>query len=250
MRIALLSAVLLSAIAFPAFADDDNIIALPPEGTTIINLSVTERVKLPQDTLNATLNYQLDGASANEVQDKINKAVAESVAEAKKVPTVKTTTGSYYVYQFEESSVDPQTGKNLPNKKLWRGQQSIQLESENSAALLDLAGKIQSRGFTMQGLNYSLSQEKTDAAKDSLMERALKQLGAKSKIAATALGKGKYDIIDVNVDNTYTPQPPVMYARMAKMEMAADAAGVAAPTAEAGESEVTMTVTARVLLKP
>ena len=82
------------------------------------------------------------------------------------------------------------------------------------------------------------------------MERALKQLGTKSKIAATALGKGNYDIIDVNVDNSYTPQPPVMYARMAKMEMAADAAGVAAPTAEAGESEVTMTVNARVLLKP
>ncbi|HEY8963539.1 MAG TPA: SIMPL domain-containing protein [Alphaproteobacteria bacterium] len=249
LSIALMSVALLATFTLPAFADDDNIIDLPPAGHTIINLSVTERTKLAQDTLNATLNYQLDGASANEIQDKINKATAAAVAEAKKVSSVKTTTGSYYVYEYQDqSTIDPKTGQPFTAKKLWRGQQSISLESENSAALLDLAGKIQSMGFTMQGLNYSLSPEKADGVRDNLMQKALTQLGAKAKIAATALGKSSYDVIDVSVDGAMPYNPPVAYRSMAKMEMAADA--VAAPVAEAGESEVTLTVNARVLLKP
>jgi len=250
LRDALLSAAMLTAFAVPAFADD-GLIDLPPAGTTLVNLSVTERTKMTQDTLSTTLNYQLDGASANDIQDKINKAMTQALAEAKKVADVKTTTGSYYVYEYQDqSTVDPKTGQPFTTKKVWRGQQSISLESEKSTALLDLAGKIQAMGFTMQGLNYSLSPEKADTVRDTLMEKGLKSLSAKAKLAATALGKGNYDIIDVNVDGG-SPNYPVMYRSMAKMEMAgAPAADMAAPVAEAGETDVTMTINARVLLKP
>lgn len=250
LRSTLLSAALMAAFAVPAFADDDNVISLPPAGHTIVNLSVTERTKMAQDTLSATLNYQLDGAAANEIQDKINKAMTQAIAEAKKVTTVKTTTGSYYVYEYQDAStVDPRTGQPFTTKKLWRGQQSLTLESENSAALLELAGKIQTLGFTMQGLNYSLSPEKADTVRDTLMQKALKQLGSKAKLAADALGKSSYDIIDVNIDGAM-PIQPMMYRSMAKMEMAGAADAVSAPVAEAGEADVTMTINARVLLKP
>ena len=246
-----------SAMMMATFANtgtlraEDNVIALPPAGHTIVNLSVTERTKLEQDTLSGTLNYQLDGASASEIQDKINKAVTEALAEAKKATDVKTTTGSYYVYEFnDQSTIDPRTGRPFENRKTWRGQQSISLESKDSAALLELAGKIQTLGFTMQGLNYSLSPEKADTVRDSLMEKGLKSLGARAKLAADALGKNGFDIIDVNIDGSERPYP-VMYRNMAKMEMAAASAdSMAAPVAEAGETDVTMTLNARILLKP
>lgn len=251
--LAMLSALMMAGYtgAKPARADD-NIIALPPAGHTIINLSVTERTKLEQDTLSATLNYQLNGPSASEVQDKINKAVTEAIAKAKLVNDVKTTTGSYYVYEYNDNAtIDPRTGQPFENKKTWRGQQSITLETQNAAALLELAGAIQSLGFTMQGLTYSLSPEKADTVRDDLMSKGLKALGARAKLAADALGKGSFDIIDVNIDGAERPYP-VMYRNMAKMELAtmASADAMSAPIAEAGETDVTMTINARILLKP
>lgn len=251
MRTALLAVFAYVLIAAPAFADDDNIIAMPPKGHTIINLNVTERTELMQDTLSANLQYELDGGSANEIQDHINKAMTQALEEAKKVTGVKVTTGSYYVYAYDQNqTVDPRTGQPISTNKKWRGQQSIQLESKDSTKLLELAGKIQAMGFTMQGLNYFLSQEKSESVRDELMQKALTALGGKAKLAATALGKGGYDIIEVNIDGAMPPMPP-MYKTMARMEMAGAAAdSVAAPVAMAGESEVTLTVTARVLLKP
>lgn len=249
MRPVLLFVFALFCFAVPAFADDDNVIALPPSGTTIINLTVTEQTKLTQDTLNATLTYDIDGPSANDVQDRINKAVAQAVALAKNVPEVKTATGYYNVYTYsEDQSVDPRTGQPVSQTKKWRGSQSVELESMDQAKLLDLAGKIQNLGFTMQGLSYSLSPEKAESVHDDLMQKALKKLTAQARLAQTALGKGSFEILDVSFEGA---QPPVypMFKPMARMAMAADAA-VAAPTAAAGESEVSLSATARVLLKP
>lgn len=249
MRTVFLSALTVLFLAAPAIADDDTI-ALPPAGTTIVNLSVTERTKLTQDTLNASLRYELDGGSANEIQDKINKAIADAVTESKKYSDVKTTTGGYYVYAYDQNqTIDPRTGQPISTTKKWRGTQTIDLESKNSTQLLELAGKIQTLGFIMNGLTYSLSPEKAETVRDDLMQKALRNLGAKAKIAQSALGKGNYDIIDVNIDGSAPPVYP-MYKTMARMEMAQAASDVQAPTAEAGESEVTMTVNARVLLKP
>lgn len=249
MRIALLSTLLALGLAFPAHAEPETI-ALPPTGHSIMNITVTEQMKLAQDTLSASLRYELDGGSANEIQDRINKAVAEAVTEAKAYSDVKTTTGSYYVYVYDEGQViDPRTGQPMSSTKKWRGTQTIDLESSNSTKLLELAGKIQTKGFIMNGMNYSLSREKSESVQDELMQKALKQLGAKAKIAATALGKGGYDIIDVNINGSAPPIYPV-YARASMMAMEKGVADVATPVAAAGESEVSMSVTARVLLKP
>lgn len=249
MRKTLLSLLLALGLVAPAHAEQD-VIALPPAGHSILNITVTEQMKLQQDKLSASLRYELDGGSANEIQDRINKAVAEAVAEAKAYSTVKTTTGSYYVYVYDEGQIiDPRTGQPMSTNKKWRGTQTIELESGDSSKLLELAGKIQTKGFIMNGMNYSLSREKSESVQDELMQKALKQLGAKAKIAATALGKGSYDVIDININGSAPPMYPV-YARASMMAMEKGVADVAAPVAEAGESEVSLSITARVLLKP
>jgi predicted secreted protein len=247
MRTALLSALAALTLAAPAFADDNGL-ALPPSGTTIINLSVTERTTLPQDTLNASLRLEQEGTSATDIQNNINKQMTNALAEAKKVTEVKTSTGGYYVYQYDAGTPDPKTGQILKSDKKWRGSQTIQLESKDSAKLLDLAGKIQSMGFVMDGLNYSLSNAQADSVRDDLMTKALKGIGDKAKIAQTALGKGSYDILDVNIDNASPPIYP-MYKAMAMRAESAQA-DMAAPAAQAGETDVNLTVNARVLLKP
>ena len=141
--------------------------------------------------------------------------------------------------------------RNTSTSKKWRGSQSVDLESKDSAKLLDLAGKIQSLGFTMSGLTYSLSTEKAEAAQNEMLGNALKKLTEKAKLVQTALGKGSYEMLDINLDGP--PPAPVVFQPMARMAMAvADVAqeGVAAPSAKAGETELNLTVSARVLIKP
>ena len=235
--LALAGALAIAAAASVARAGDGGL-QLPPAGHTLVNLSASERTTLPQDLLTAALRIEARGAEPRKVQDDINKAMTRALALAKAVPTVKTSTGGYQVYEQRLER----------NVRVWQGQQTVQLESKDSAALLDLAGKLQGAGFAVSGLNWSLSPERAESVRDELLVKALGNLKAKAALVARTLGKSGYELTDVNLDGA--PQPVPMY-RAVRMEMAMAADGaVAAPVAEAGETEVVVGVSARALLKP
>lgn len=232
-----LAATLLFTAAAPAMAQD---IKLLPEGQTLVSLSVTERVKVQQDTLHASLRIEDTDKDPKALQDRINKAMEKAVKTAKGVSAVKTSTGYYSVYQEHVSSGGREAVK-------WRGAQTIDLESKDSQKVLDLAGQIQGMGFVMNNLSYTLSTAKADEIRDGLMESALTRAKDKANRAAKALGKAQVDIAMVNVDAAMDfPQPVMM---MKSYRGAAEAADMASPTAEAGESEVTLTVTVHAVAK-
>jgi predicted secreted protein len=234
--LALAGALAITAAASVARAGDGGL-QLPPAGHTLVNLSASERTTLPQDLLTAALRIEARGAEPRKVQDDINKAMTRALALAKAVPTVKTSTGGYQVYEQRLER----------NVRVWQGQQTVQLESKDSAALLDLAGKLQGAGFAVSGLNWSLSPERAESVRDELLVKALGNLKAKAALVARTLGKSGYELTDVNLDGA--PQPVPMY-RAARMEMAMADGAVAPPVAEAGETEVVVGVSARALLKP
>src|SRR5690606_30877633 len=123
-------------------------------------------------------------------------------------------------------------------------------ESKDSAALLKLTGDIQKMGFLMNGLNYTLSVEKTEEVRDELMVKALDKLKAKADKVTKALGKSGYELTDVNVDGG-GPIAPMYKAMAMRSDMAGSAERARAPpVAEPGETDVTLTVSARALLKP
>jgi predicted secreted protein len=247
MKKLLATAMLICSLPLAAFAgwrDKDN---LPPAGHTIVNLSVTERQQAQQDTLNASLRMELDGDSARSVQDRINKAMQQAVAKAKGAVGVKVTTGGYHIYSYDPNP-QPRSAKVKP-KLIWRGSQTIDLESKDSAKLLELTGTIQDMGFAMNGLNYQLSTEKAESFRDQLIERALATLKARAALMAKNLGKSGYELLEVNVDSN-TNAMPYMAKHMMRAEMAGAAADVATPVAEPGQTDVTLTVGASVLLKP
>src|SRR5690606_28829552 len=110
-------------------------------------------------------------------------------------------------------------------------------------ALLELAGQLQSQGFTLNNLNYSLSSERYEEVTDSLMTAALAKLQNRADQAAEALGKNSAELIEVNINggqNIYYRAQPMM------MEMAADAS-FSNPVAEPGKSQVSLSVSARAL---
>lgn len=248
-RIIIALSLLVLSVSFPAFAQDANGLALPPEGSTIINFSATEKRTMPQDILIASLRIEVDDKdSASNIQNKINDAMAKALSLAKKESAFKISTGAYSVYKYDRP-LKRTTSDGDTFETVWRGSQTIEIESKDSAKLLDVVGKIQGMGFAMNNLAYTLSPEVMEKTRDELMVLALKKLTAKADIVAKTLGKTKVELVDVNVD-AGGPIAPMYKTMMARGEMAMAADTMAAPVAEAGETDVSLTVSARALIKP
>ena len=217
-------------------------------GQTMTTLSATEQMELKQDMLIASLRIEQDGKDAKEVQDKINQLMKQAVELAKAQSDIKTSTGQYNVYSFDPNpQPEKMTAEEIKERTIWRGQQTIDLQGKNKDVILDVVGKIQSLGFAMNSLNYTLTPEQMEEYKDTLMTAALEKINKRAQKAAKALGKRKFDIVEVNIDGGGMP-PPVMYARAEKMMMTSDAS-VASPVAEAGTQNISLTVNARVMMR-
>lgn len=243
------AAFLSAPLSLPAAANALPAAATLPEGQTILNIAATERTEIQQDLLIASLRIEKDGADAKAVQGEINALMTKALAAAKAVEAVKVSTGQYYVYRNDPNPLpykDEKPAADLP--VTWRGSQSLDLQSTSADALLKLAGELQDMGLAMGGLTYTLSPEKADAAKDALMEKALAKVTARAERAAKALGKGSMALIEINVDAADNIIQP--YQMMRGMAMSGAAEKMAAPVAEPGQSEITLTVSARALLKP
>ncbi|WP_435640077.1 SIMPL domain-containing protein [Micavibrio aeruginosavorus] len=247
MRALILPALALATFAFTpaAFAQDTT--RLPAAGETLLNVSASERLEVQQDLLIANLRVEMEGTDPAILQNEINTIMKNAVDKAKAVTDVKTSTDGYYVYPYDPNPQPVEKGVTPKKEQKWRGSQGITISGKNPQALLELAGELQSMGLVMGGLNYTLSPEATETARDSLMEAALAKVQAKAERAGKALGKTKVELVEVSVDAAMPsyPQPMMMRA------MASDGAMEkgAAPTAEPGMSEITLTVTARALLK-
>lgn len=214
-----------------------------PDGHIILNVSATEQTDVQQNILIASLRADKRGSDPKSVQSDINALMAQALAKAKASPSIQVSTGQYYVY-----SIDPQAeaGKPAKGPRQWQGVQSLQMKGEDSATILKLAGDLQDMGLIMDGLSYTLSPEKADAAREDLMEKALAKVQAKAQRAAKSLGKPKAELVEVNVDSSNQGVPP----RPMMMSMAKSAAADTPPVAEPGTEQIDLTVTARAVLKP
>lgn len=247
MRVFLLPALALTAFGFSsaALAQDAAPARFPAPGQTLLSVTATERVEVQQDLLSASLRAEMEGTDPTILQNEINVLMQKAVEKAKAVSDVKTSTDGYYVYPYDPEPRN-KADSTKPEKK-WRGSQGITISGKNAQAVLTLAGELQAMGLIMGGLNYSLSPETTESTRDSLMEAALKKVSAKAERAGKALGKPQVELIEINVETNMPsyPQPMMMRAMAADGMMEKGAA----PVAEPGMSEVTLSVAARALLK-
>lgn len=239
--------VLMMGLCFtnPAMAQEK--LLTMPDGQTLLNISATERTQVQQDLLMASLRVEKEGTDPKLVQDQINEIMKKALEKSKAVKDIETSTGGYYVYQYDPN---PQpVDRSTPSAAMaWRGSQTIDLQSVKADDLLKLAGELQALGLVMGNLSYTLSPAKADEAKDALMEKTLAKVKIRADRAAKAMGKSKMDLIEISVDSSDSVTPYPMMRAMA-ME-ASGSAKMDAPSAEPGLSDITLTVSARALLKP
>ncbi|MCB9973308.1 MAG: SIMPL domain-containing protein [Rhodospirillales bacterium] len=225
-------------LSLPATAQEAGVTL--PAGATLLNISATERIEVAQDQLVANIRIEKTMADSRELQQDINRLIKQALEIVKDFKTVEVSTDQYYVYEY-----------NTKTQNLWRGTQGLTLKGKDADDILEVSGKLQDLGFLMNGLGYQLSSEKYEEVRDGLLELSLKKLMARAKRVGITIDKPDVDLWEVNVDaapSPIYPQPVMMRTMMADSGMA-EKSFAAPPVAEAGKNEISMTVSAKVLLK-
>ena len=213
-------------------------------GQLLLNLGVTEKISVEQDTLNASVAYSVQGRDKISLQNEVNEKMAGALELIDVIPEIEYSTGQYYIYIFRPG----RPSRNDIENPIWRAQQSLQLNSRNSEVLLEAVGELQSIGMEINRLDYSLSEEAFAQNSDSLLSIALEKLQYRASETAEILDKSSASLIEITIDgdrNAGFFQP-----RMAMMESGQDNPPMATPSAIPGQSEVSLNVSAKALLSP
>jgi predicted secreted protein len=224
----------LALVVLPTLAVAQTPPSLPGDAT-LLHLSDRAERPVTRDVLEATLRVEGVDDEAAKLQAALNRHMTAAVARAKSVAGVIVATDGYWVYRDA-----PQNGGR------WRGSATLSLRSQDSAALLALAGALQQDGLVMQSLGYELRPETARTVEDELAAEALGRLKVRAARIAETLGLAVERIRDLRVGNATGAEPPM--PRFAAQ--AATAAEAPPPAAEPGEATVAVTVDAEVVLVP
>ena len=203
-----------------------------------LSLSANASAEVARDVLGVSFSTTREGSEAAAVQAALKQALDAALAEARKIAKpgqVDVQTGGFSLYPRS----DPKTGK----INGWQGSAELQVEGRDTAAIAQLAGRINT--LTIARVGYSLSREAREKAEADISAQAIARFRAKAADYARQFGYGGYAVGEVNVASDEPAPRPVM--AMMRMKSAAAAADEALPT-EAGKATVTVTVNGTVQL--
>jgi uncharacterized protein len=214
------------------------------QGEMVLNVSATEQRQVAQDTLNASLEISAQGKDKVALQDQVNKAMQQALAVLK---TANNTAIHYQTTSYQVYIINAEPGLFSSSNALWRAQQSVQLDSVDSAKLLELVGELQTLGLTVSNLNYTLSSAKYEEVAAELSSKVLLTLQQRADSAAKVLKLNHARLVEVSLDGNANFAP----ANVRSYDMMTLASEkIATPTADPGETQVTVSVAARAILSP
>lgn len=225
-------------IGLKAYGDD-----VTKEEGTYLNLSVIETKQVEPDILIASLRYESESESAKEVQNKINQMMKKALSVVEKKENVEVSTEQYSVYKFYKPLKQGE-----PQKELWKGSQSIVIKSKSTEDILALSGQLQEIGLVMSDLHYEVSIAKIEETRTSMVENAINKLLSHAKRVADIIGLKEVRIKNINIDgdNRY---PSVPYPKLMRTAAANVASSVTAPISAPGKIDITLNISATILLK-
>ncbi len=231
MRFALPLAALLAAFGGGGAAWAEG--AAPAAGPPLLHLGAAGHARVVPDQLTAMLAAVGEAASPVAAQRRVNTLMAGAAAEAHRVAGVTAAFGAYGVSADDHR---PPT---------WTARQSLDLRGTEADSLLDLAGRLQAAGLVIEWLGWQLSDARQEAAQDEATAAALAALRHRADLAAHALGMEVDHVEDVRLEPGPFPQP----LRRMSAPMALSAA-MPPPTATPDVQEITVQVSADVVLRP
>lgn len=205
----------------------------PGRQPATVELSAEARQPAPNDLAIATVYFQGDDRDPGKLARQADAAVAAALEQARAYPAVKAKTAG--------TSTFPVYGRDGRRIETWRIRSELRLESRDIAALSELLGKLQGP-LALSGLTLQPAPDTRAKAADLAAKDAIHAFQARAQSIAATLGK-PYRIRHLTIAHG-GGQPPIS-PMMRAGAMMAEAAPM---TIEAGDSEITVTVTGTIEL--
>ncbi|PJG85504.1 SIMPL domain-containing protein [Conservatibacter flavescens] len=209
----------------------------PPQPTNEITFSTEVEKEIVRDLMQVVMYVQEEGTDLHALNQRITKKLNEALALAKSESAVRVETRSRST-QVRYGNNGKQNG--------WVDRGEIVLESQDSAALSSLMGKIGDK-LTIYSVNALLSPQALKNVEDEMLADVLTKFKQKAELIKTNLNAKGYQIIDLNINNTNQQSPyPRMYAAMAESRALEKSSGM---ELEAGKGTVKLRIDARIRLQ-
>ena len=209
--------------------------ALPPASQRV-NLSASASVQVPQDWMTLSLSVVRDGTEAHTVQTQINTALEAALQIARR----EARPGLMEV-RSGQFGLNPRYGR---DNKLsgWQGSAELMLEGKDFVRITETAGRLPM--LTVASINFGLTPEQFQAAQAKAQTQAIASFRSQAIEVAKGFGFTDYTLGEVHI-GAQTPSPMPHQRMLASVSMAQEAP----IAAQAGASNVTVTVSGSVQLK-
>ncbi len=209
----------------------------PPPVPPVAAVSASATASIANDRMHAWLRVEAESADAAAAAGSVNARMATALARAKATAGVDARTLGYSTQQIVE--------KGQPAR--WRAVQTLSLESADFGALSALVSRLQaSDGLLLSGLQFALANATRRKAEDQLIQDAIKAWQQRAQQAAQGFGFQGWRVgrVAIQTNDYGQAQPMLMRAQAAPF-------GSGAPVAaEAGTTDVTVTVSGDAILEP
>lgn len=216
-------------------------VAPPPNSGTLVIMTGSAEIELPNDEAVANFFYEAQDADLAKAQSLVNQRVGDGTAALRRAdPKAQIETSGYGSYPVYASG---------PSRGIvgWRVRQGVTLKTDNLATLPKTVAAAQST-LSVGGVDFRLSKAAREKVEAQLIQQAIANLNARMAAAAQALGvpPNRVRLEEVNFGGREGGPIPIGSPRMATM--ASDA--VPPPTFEAGRSAERLAVTGKARLLP
>jgi predicted secreted protein len=211
-----------------------------PVPQNVVSLAAAASLQVPQDWLTVVLATTREGNDAAAVQAQLKLALDTALAEARRA--ARGTAPQDLEVQTGSFSLNPRYGRD-GRMTGWSGRAELQLQGRDTAAIAQLAGRIQT--LTVASTGFSLSREAREKVESQVVAEAIGRFRARADEVSRQFGFAGWTLREVNVQTELPlgqPQP-----RMRVASAMAVSADEALPV-EAGKATVSVTVAGSVAL--
>jgi predicted secreted protein len=202
-------------------------------GKTKISFNQVAKKTLARNRLRIDLRIEAQGDSSKDIQGQINRKMPAVLEITKAAPDLWVETGSYRVFREPESNSHPER---------WHSTQDISIFSDDFAEALAVAGKCQAQGLLMTNMTFFLAPDDLQATQSDLTKTALDALRARADEVAADLGMKIDHYQNISIGNAFESNEVSRGAQTGAL------AAAGTPAAQAGQTTVSLSVSADVLL--
>lgn len=200
----------------------------------LIELSAEASRPAANDLIQAQVYAEANAGNPAEVARLVNRDLNEALQLIKKTTGVTVKSGNQNTYPIYGN------GRRIEG---WRMRADLLLESKDSAAISELLARLQQMKLALGNVSQMPSPATRKEVEAGVTRDAIRAFEARAAVIAETLGKS-YRIKRLSIQQSGFAQPMPML-RAAKMEMAS---AVAPAPIEAGESQVSTTVSGEIEL--